>query len=176
MSNFSESHSLGTYKERKGKRKGANLKVWQKIDDIVSEVYIDLCNGMTKSDVLEKLQAALYPSQEGKKIQQRQSYEYLKAAFMRMQYDFQQQADELRADLYSKMMTVYSDAVKAGDRYNALIALDKIMKLTGIAADKPQTAVQINNNKDGITVNFGFINTEENNDTEEYEAVDENKF
>lgn len=165
MSNFSSSHGYGSYEERRGKRKGGILVKWQKIDDIVSEVYVDLCNGLTKSDVLKKLQAGMYKNQEGKPLCQRSSYDYVKNAYMRMQYDFQQQVDELRADLYAKMMAVYSDCMKKGDRYNALIALDKIMKLTGCAAkEAPQTAIQINNNSDGITINFGFGKDEKEDD------------
>lgn len=159
MSRFSEDHCL-PYKERKGKRRGSRLTKWQKADDLVGLVYVDLCNGFTKSDILEKLQGGAYNGFDA--LGQRQSYEYLKAAFMRMQYDFQQQCDELRADLYAKMMTVYSDCMKNNDRYNALLALDKIMKLTGVANDKPQTAIQINSDKEnGIVVNFGF-NKDEN--------------
>lgn len=161
MSNFSESHSLSSYKERKGKRKGARLVKWQKTDDLVGAVYVDICNGLTKSDILEKLQKGAYECQE-KEIGQRQAYEYIKAAYMRMQYDFEAKCDELRADLYAKMMTVYSDCMKNNDRYNALIALDKIMKLTGVANDKPQTAIQINSDKEGgVTVNFGFDKKDE---------------
>ena len=59
-------------------------------------------------------------------------------------------------------MTVYADAIKNNDRYNALIALDKIMKLTGVAADKPDTAIMINSDKEGgVTVNFGFAKKDE---------------
>ena len=54
-------------------------------------------------------------------------------------------------------MAVYADCMEAGDRYNALNALDKLMKLTGVANDKPSTAIQINSDKEGgVTVNFGF--------------------
>ena len=162
MSNFSEEHYL-PYKERKGKRKGSYLKRWQEADDLVGLVYVDLCNGLTKSDILEKLQSGGYDDFD--KLSQRQSYEYVKAAYMRMQYDFQAECDELRADLYSKMMAVYADCMKNNDRYNALNALDKIMKLTGVAVDKPQTAIQINSDKEGgVTVNFGFVSKEETND------------
>ena len=67
---------------------------------------------------------------------------------------------ELRADIYGKILAVYNDAVEEGDRTNALAALEKIMKLGGIS-DKPQTAIQINSDKEnGIVVNFGFDNNE----------------
>lgn len=158
-----ESHSLPTFKERKKaiKSKTATMhKKWLQTDEIISAVYIDLCNGLTKSDVMEKLTKGLYESQE-KPLGARTAYDYIGCAYQRMQYDFEAKAEELRADLYSKMMAVYQDCVQKGDRYNALQALDKIMKLTGVALDKPQNNIQLNANKDGITINFGFSDKEE---------------
>ena len=38
------------------------------------------------------------------------------------------------------------------------------MKLTGVALDKPQNNIQINANKEGININFGFKKEEETND------------
>jgi hypothetical protein len=44
------------------------------------------------------------------------------------------------------------------------------MKLTGIAMDKPQNNIQINNNKEGITINFGF-KKDEDSEEQDYEEV-----
>jgi len=166
MSNFAaESHSLPTFKERKAAKVKAgryNITNWLSTDAVISEVYVDLVNGMTKSDVMEKLMKGCYENQK-RPLKERTSQEYIAAAYQRMQYDFEAQAEEMRADIYAKLMSVYADAVKANDRYNAVVALDKIMKLTGIAMDnKPQNNIQINNNKEGITINFGFEKTDEN--------------
>jgi hypothetical protein len=62
------------------------------------------------------------------------------------------------------MLAVYSDAVEHNDRYNALIALDKIMKLTGCALDKQQNNIQLNATSSGVTINFGFQKEETNDD------------
>jgi hypothetical protein len=52
--------------------------------------------------------------------------------------------------------------MKNNDRYNAVGALNTIMKLTGASMDKPQTAIQINGSEDGkVVVNFGFNNIDE---------------
>lgn len=159
MSNFAaESHSLPTFKERKAAKVKAgryNITNWLSTDAVISEVYVDLVNGMTKSDVMEKLMKGCYENQK-RPLKERTSQEYIAAAYQRMQYDFEAQAEEMRADLYSKLISVYADAVKANDRYNAIQAVNTIMKLTGIAMDKPQNNIQINNNKEGITINFGF--------------------
>ena len=59
-------------------------------------------------------------------------------------------------------MTVYNDAMKEGDRYSAIGALGTMIKLVGAAKDKPQTAIQINSDKEGgVTVNFGFDKKDE---------------
>lgn len=158
MGNFSEAHSLPTFKERKKAKKEKGLKTkWLKADKIVDEVYVDLVNGLTKSDIVQKLDAGLYTMQEGKGIGYRTALDYINAAQQRLAYDFEKDAEKLRADLYAKMMAVYADCMQANDRYNALNALDKLMKLTGVANDKPSTAIQINSDKEGgVTVNFGF--------------------
>ena len=165
-----ESHSLPTYEKRKKaklKSGGTKFDAWLKADKIVDEVYVDLINGLTKSDIVQKLDAGLYSPQKGKGIGYRTAVDYINAAQQRLAYDFEKDAEKLRADLYAKMMAVYADCMEAGDRYNALNALDKLMKLTGVANDKPSTAIQINSGKEGnVVVNFGFGNEEETKDTE----------
>jgi len=171
MSNLAvESHSLPTFEQRKNAVKGKdarNKHRWLQTDEVISAVYVDLCNGMTKSDVMEKLTKGLYESQR-KPVSVRAAYEYIGCAYQRMQYDFEAKAEELRADLYSKMMAVYQDCVQKGDRYNALQALDKIMKLTGCAVEKQQNNIQLNATSSGVTINFGF-----SSDKKDDENVDE---
>lgn len=163
MSNFAESHSLPTFKERKAAKlaKNANrFDDWMKADELVSLVYVDLANGVTKSEAIEKLGKGLYEGQK-KPIKKRTAIDYVNAAYQRMQYDFEAKAEEMRADLYTKLMTVYADAIQKNDRYNAVQALNSLMKLTGVAMDKQQTNIQLNANKEGITINFGFKKEEE---------------
>lgn len=163
MGNFAaESHSLPTFKERRAAKKGGtNFERWLKADKIVDEIYVDLCNGLTKSDVVQKMSEGLYENQNGKGIKERTAIDYLNAAQQRMAYDFESQAEEMRADLYTKLLSVYADAVQKNDRYNAIQAVQTIMKLTGVALDKPQNNIQVNANKEGIQISFGFKKDEE---------------
>ncbi len=168
MSNFAlESHSLRTPEERKKARKGKGAKQvvrWNVADRIVSLVYCDIINGLSTSDIVEKFAQCAYEGQE-KPIKQRTAQDYISAARRRLEYDFQYEADQLRHDLYAKMLAVYADAVEHGDRYNALIALDKVMKLTGCAIEKQQqNNIQLNATSSGVTINFGFNNKEEETD------------
>lgn len=157
---FSKSHSLPTYQERKEAIKGVNpLKKarWLIADHIVDQVYCDKLNGLSYSEIILKFANCAYDGQK-KAIGARTACDYISAAKDRIMYDYESDMKELRADIYSKILAVYNDAVEEGDRTNALAALEKIMKLGGIS-DKPQTAIQINSDKEnGITVNFGFSN------------------
>lgn len=169
MSNFAESHSLPTFKERKAAKlaKNANrFDDWMKADELVSLVYVDLANGVTKSEAIEKLGKGLYEGQK-KPIKKRTAIDYVNAAYQRMQYDFEAKAEEMRADLYTKLMTVYADAIQKNDRYNAVQALNSLMKLTGVAMDKQQTNIQLNANKEGITINFGFSGKKDDENVDE---------
>lgn len=164
MSNFAESHSLPTFKERKAAKGNAtNLEKWMYADELVSLIYVDLANGATKSEVIEKLGKCAYEGQRNP-IKKRTAIDYLNAAVQRMKYDFEAKAEDLRADLYSKLTTVYADAIKNGDRYNAVQALNSLMKLTGVALDKQQTNIQLNANKEGVVINFGFKKEQEANE------------
>lgn len=167
MGNFAaESHSLRTPEERRKARacKGGQTKQrWNVADKIVGLVYCDLINGLSTSDIIEKFAECAYEGQT-KAIKMRTAQDYIRAARNRMELDFQYEADQLRHDLYAKMLAVYSDAVEHNDRYNALIALDKIMKLTGCALDKQQNNIQLNATSSGVTINFGFKKDEETDD------------
>lgn len=165
MGNFAaESHSLPTFKQRKAAKKGGtNFERWLRADKIIDEIYVDLCNGLTKSDIIQKMTEGLYENQD-KGIKERTAFDYLKAAQQRIAYDFESQAEEMRADLYSKLISVYADATAHNDRYNAIQAVNTIMKLTGVALDKPQNNVQVNASKEGITINFGFKKDEDDGD------------
>ena len=164
MSNFAKTHSLPTFEQRKKAKleEGAhNYTRWLNTDEIISDIYVDMANGYTNSDILEKLTKGLYEGQK-KPLGVRTAQDYISAARDRMHYDFESQAKVLREDLYNKLISVYADAIQNNDRYNALIAVDKIMKLTGVG--QPQNNIQVNANKEGVTINFGFNKEEETND------------
>lgn len=162
MSNFSKSHSLPTFEERKKAKleeSQLNFGKWLNTDEIISDIYVDMANGYTNSDVLEKLTKGLYDGQK-KPLGVRTAQEYIAAARDRMHYDFESQCKVLREDLYNKLISVYADAIQNNDRYNALIAVDKIMKLTGVGQPNQQNNIQVNANKEGIKISFGFTNDE----------------
>lgn len=165
-----ESHSQRTVEERKKLRKakgGNKITRWDTADAIVGQVYCDIVNGLSSSDIIDKFAQCMYDGQK-RAIKMRTAQDYIRAARTRLEYDFQYEADQLRHDLYAKMLSVYSDAIEHNDRYNALIALDKIMKLTGCAMEKQQqNNIQVNANKEGIQITFGFNKDEETEETDD---------
>lgn len=163
-SNFAKSHSLPTYQERKKAVKSKNplsKHRWMIADHIVDQVYCDKLNGLSTTEIYVKFANCKYDGQK-KPIAARTAADYISAAKDRLMYDYEADIKELRADIYGKILAVYNDAVEEGDRMAALNAIDKIMKLGGM--DKPQTAIQINSDKDGgVVVNFGFDKKEDEN-------------
>lgn len=157
MGNFAKSHSLSTFEARKKARQATDAikrARWLRADHIVDQVYCDLCNGKAKSECLLKLTNGQYDGQL-RPIKERTAYDYIASAVDRLHYDMEAQMEDIRADLYGKLLTVYNDAMMHNDRYSAIGALSTMMKLVG--ADKSQqTNIQINNNTDGVTINFGF--------------------
>ena len=164
MSNFAKSHGLPTYQERikERKAKAANvIKSWADADHIVDQVYCDLCNGVAKSEIVLKFKECLYDGQK-KSIGYRTATDYINAAMNRLHFDMEADFADMRADLYGKLLAVYNDAMEKNDRYSAIGAITTIMKLCGVGNDKPQTAIQINSDKEGgVTVNFGFEKKDE---------------
>lgn len=164
MSNFAKSHGLPTYQERKAALKAKESSVrksWMEADHIVDQVYCDLCNGISKSDIILKFANCQYDGQK-KSIGLRTAQDYIAAAVDRLHYDMEADMKDLRADLYGKLLNVYNDALEHNDRYSAIGAITTIMKLCGVGNDKPQTAIQINSDKEGgVTVNFGFEKNED---------------
>lgn len=166
MSNFAKSHSLPTYEARKKSVKTKTRRRWLDADHIVDQCYCDLCNGVARSEIVLKLTQGLYDGQK-KPMGERNAYDYLAAAMDRLHYDMEKDLENIRADLYGKLLTVYNDAMKEGDRYSAIGALGTMIKLVGAAKDKPQTAIQINSDKEGgVTVNFGFKSDENVSDSQ----------
>lgn len=159
MSGFSKEHSLPTFEQRFASRKCKDPRLvqrWLTADHVVDQCYCDIVNGLAHSEVINKLKEGLYDGQT-KGISYRTAKDYLDAAITRLHYDFESQMEDIRADLYVKLLSVYNDAMKNNDRFNANNALANLMKLTGASMDKPQTAIQINGSEDGkVIVNFGF--------------------
>lgn len=163
---LSPSHSKKSKLDRKAKKNppfaSGNVptltNAYNKADDLVSLVYCDIANGVSRSDILKKLSGGLYGN---KKYCPRQCAHYYDAALNRFAVDTDIEAEKLRNIFYGRYEALLEEAVKRGDVFNARAILDSMAKIF-LGVDKPTTAIQINSDKEGgVTVNFGFAKNDE---------------
>ena len=166
---LSKSHGKKDKKERKAKKlpvsqNGGNATPtdsYNKADALVDLVYVDIANGVSRSDVIQKITKGVYECME-KPFCARQAANYYNAALDRFAEDRNIEAEKLRDMFFGRYESLLQDAVKKGDLYNARGILDSMARIFGVEKkDAPQNAVQIINNKEGIKVSFGFNNDED---------------
>ena len=170
---LAKTHGEKSKKVRKAKKTPASkgcptlTEDYNKADDLVSLVYVDICNGVSRSDVIQKLQLGEYGN---KPIKARQSAYYYNAALDRFAVDTDIEAEKLRDMFYARYETILAECMKRNDVFNARATLDSMAKIFLGVRDGNQTNIQVNSDKDGgITINFGF-----NNNTVDGEVIDEN--
>ena len=172
---LAKTHGEKSKKARKAKKTPASkgcptlTEDYNKADDLVSLVYVDICNGVSRSDVIQKLQLGEYGN---KPYKARQSAYYYNAALDRFAVDTDIEAEKLRDMFYARYETILAECMKRNDVFNARATLDSMAKIFLGIRDGNQTNIQVNSDKDGgITINFGF-----DNNTVDGEVIDEYKF
>lgn len=148
---------------------------YDKADALVEKVYCDIANGVSRSVCLQKLQMGEYGNMPYKA---RQSAYYYNMALDRFAVDTDIEAEKLRQMFYGRYESLLEDAVAKGDIYNARGILDSMARIFGVERKTPDTAIMINNNKDGqVVIKFGFGDDEDKEDNiidQDAEIVDEN--
>lgn len=167
---LSKTHGNADKKKRKAKKLPMSLNGgvptltddYNKADALVDLVYCDIANGVSRSEIIQKITKGVYETMERPFVARTAAY-YYDAALNRFAEDRNVEAEKLRNLFYGRYESLLQEAVKKGDLYNARGILDSMSRIFGVEKkDAPQNAVQIINNKEGIKVSFGF-----NNDTEE---------
>lgn len=155
---LAKSHSLPNKKDRKPKpyktSRGIAVKnkEYYEAEEVLDQLYCDICNGVSKSDCMQKLIGGVY----GKELKPRNANDYYNAALERLQYNADIEAKQLRDLLYNRYETVLEECMKRNDLFNARATLDSIAKIFLGIRDN-QTNIQLNSDNDGgITINFGF--------------------
>lgn len=145
-----------TYAER------AQSALFNQTDDILDEVYVDICNGVSRSDITQKLINGMYENQNGqqKKMTYRTANEYYNCALDRMHFNTDIEHQRLKDVFYNRYESLLETAIRKDDIYNAKGILDSMAKIF-LGLDKQQNNIQINNNTDGIVIKFGFDKKEE---------------
>lgn len=156
----------GSFAER------ARSTLFNQVDDVLDEVYCDICNGVARSDIVQKLMKTQYESQSGqqKNMTYRTANEYYNCALDRMHFNTDIEHARLKDIFYNRYESLLEAAVKKGDIFNAKGVLDSMAKIF-LGMDKQQNNIQINNNKDGITIHFGFV--KDDDDIEDQEVIEE---
>ncbi len=145
-----------TYAER------AQSALFNQTDDILDEVYVDICNGVSRSDITQKLINGMYENQNGqqKKMTYRTANEYYNCALDRMHFNTDIEHQRLKDVFYNRYESLLETAIRKDDIYNAKGILDSMAKIF-LGLDKQQNNIQINNNSDGIVIKFGFDKKDE---------------
>lgn len=149
----------------------AQSALFNTADDILDLVYVDICNGVARSDITQKLMKGFYEPQK-RGMSYRQAQEYYNCALDRMHFNTDVEHARLKDIFYNRYETLLEAAIKKNDIYNARSVLDSMAKIF-LGVDKKENNIQINNNKDGIVIKFGFTkNDDEEIDEENYEEID----
>lgn len=166
---LSPSHSKQSKMERKAKRTPTKngmptlTDAYNKADDLVSQCYVDIANGVSRSVVIDKIVKGAYKGME-RPLAPRTAANYYNAALDRFAVDTDIEAEKLRKMFYGRYESLLEDAIAKGDIYNARNILDSMSRIFGIEQKTPQTQVNIQNNADGIKISFGFNNDDNSND------------
>lgn len=160
---LAKTHSKQSKLDRKAKKNPPIVggvptltEAYNKADDLVSQVYCDIANGVSRSVVIEKITKGAYEGME-KPLAPRTAANYYNAALDRFAVDTDIEAEKLRQMFYTRYESLLEEAVKKGDLYNARGILDSMSRIFGIERKTPDTAIMINSDKEnGVTINFGF--------------------
>lgn len=168
---LAKTHGNKSKLERRAKRTPASrgmptlTEKYNKADALVSLVYCDIANGVSRSQVIEKITKGVYEGME-KPLAARTAANYYNAALDRFDVDCDVEAEKLRKMFYGRYESLLEDAVAKGDIYNAKGILDSMCRIFGIEK-KDVPVVNLNTNGD-IKISFGFDKKDDDN------IVDEN--
>ena len=136
-----------------------NREGYEKVERIIEDITVDVVNGVPRSDCLTKLEKGLYPSQEDTPIKDLQNRgAYYNAAVARIQEDLEKDKEKNLAIIVARFENLYKEALESNDRSSAINALKEMAKMLGVSQPQPTTAIQINNDKENVTINFGLLN------------------
>lgn len=137
-----------------------NKKEFDRIEALLEELVVDVINGKSKSDILEKCKLGMYENME-KGVTYQTATEYYKCVMNRLKLDEPESIDNARSVIFSMYLNLYNEAMESYDHLGARSTLDSMVKLLGLAKKDADTAIQINNTSDGVTINFGFSRNED---------------
>jgi len=170
VSKLNEDHLLPSkvkrYKRGHTFAERAQSALFNNADDVLDEVYVDICNGVSRSDITQKLMKGLYEPQK-RGMTYRTANEYYNCALDRMHYNTDVEHARLKDIFYNRYESLLETAIKKGDIFNARGILDSMAK-TFLGTDKEKNKIEINSNNGEVVIKFGF-----NDNEQEYEEINE---
>lgn len=130
---------------------------WSKFlkEKVVIAVWIDLCNGVSRHDIMQKLDNDLMvEGVETSRLTKSMRYKIISDAYAMAKEELEEQRDKQRELFYNRLLTVYNECMVANDRQNALKALDLFGKFGGLY-EKEKVEISGNLTQD-VNISFGF--------------------
>lgn len=176
VTKLNEDHLLPSKLKRykRGERwcERAQSALFNQTDDVIDEVYVDICNGVSRTDITQKLINGLYESQK-RGMTYRTAQEYYNTALDRMHFNTDVEHQRLKDIFYTRYESLLETAIKKNDVFNAKGILDSMAKifLVGDMKNTNNAKVEVNTKDSKVTISFGFAKDEEDNEMQEYEEV-----
>ena len=132
---------------------------WSKYlkEKVVIAVWIDLCNGVSRHDIMQKLENDLMlEGVETSRLTKSMRYKIISDAYAMAKEELDEQRDKQRELFYQRLLTVFNESMEANDRQSALKALDMFARFGGLY-DKEKVELSGNLTED---VNISFVFSE----------------
>ena len=142
--------------------KKSSEKTKQPLDKeaLIELIWIDLVQGVSRYQIMLKLERDAYPGFETSKLGRTSRYNYVQEAYKNCAFERAEEKEKQRDLFYERILNVYNDAIENRDRQNALKALDLGIKLGGLYEQKQD--INLNGT---IKTNISFgIEGEDNGD------------
>lgn len=170
---LSEDHLLPSkvqrYKRGETYLERARSALFNNADDVLDCVYVDICNGVSRSDITQKLMKGLYEPQKSK-MTYRTANEYYNAALDRMHFNTDVEHQRLKDIFYNRYESLLEEAVKKGDIFNAKGVLDSMSKIF-LGGDATKNKIEINSKDGQVVIKFGFGDDDDKVEDQDFEEV-----
>lgn len=131
---------------------------WSKFlkEKVVIAVWIDLCNGVSRHDIMQKLENDLMvEGVETSRLTKSMRYKVISDAYAMAKEELEEQRDKQRELFYQRLLTVFNESMEANDRQSALKALDMFARFGDLYNNTQKVELSGNLTQD-ITINFGL--------------------
>ena len=135
---------------------------WSKFlkEKVVIAVWIDLCNGVSRHDIMQKLDNDLMvEGVETSRLTKSMRYKIISDAYAMAKEELDEQRDKQRELFYQRLLTVFNESMVANDRQSALKALDMFARFGGLY-DKEKVEIS-GNLTETVNISFGFTEDKE---------------